>query len=90
MNLNELPNIGPGLAKRLESVGIESADDLKSSGARQAFLSLHSMDSTTCINTLFALEGALQGIRWHQLPVAEKLELTEFFKMVKTSGLSHT
>lgn len=88
MNLNELPNIGPDLVRRLQSVGIASADELKSAGAQKAFLKLITIDSTTCINTLYALEGAVQGIRWHQLDPDEKRVLLEFFKMVKSTGSS--
>jgi hypothetical protein len=32
---------------------------------------------------LYALEGAIQGIRWHNLPKARKEELLHFFNQTK-------
>jgi DNA transformation protein and related proteins len=32
---------------------------------------------------LFALEGAIQGIRWHNLDKNRKTELTEFYNRLK-------
>lgn len=32
--------------------------------------------------TLYAIEGAIQGIRWHNLEKSRKEELKEFFGMV--------
>ena len=32
-----------------------------------------------CINMLYALEGAIQGIRWHGLSRERKEELKEFY-----------
>ncbi|MCO5266363.1 MAG: TfoX/Sxy family protein [Lentimicrobium sp.] len=89
MNLNELPNIGPGLVKKLKQVGIETVEDLTQTGAQQAFIRLHVLDHTVCINTLMALEGALKGIRWHHLQPSEKQMLHEFFQQVKASHHSN-
>ena len=89
MNLNELPNIGPELVKKLKQVGIETAEDLMQTGAQQAFIRLHVLDHTVCINTLMALEGALKGIRWHHLQPSEKQMLREFFQQVKASHHSN-
>ena len=38
--LSTLPNIGAELEKKLKVVGIETAEDLKSLGSKQAFLKL--------------------------------------------------
>ena len=40
---------------------------------------IKTIDNDACINMLFALEGAIQGIRWHGLDKKRKAELTEFF-----------
>ncbi|MBK9359341.1 MAG: TfoX/Sxy family DNA transformation protein [Bacteroidales bacterium] len=85
MKLNELPNIGSELAKRIESAGFETVESLKEAGSRQVFLALNEMDPTVCINTLYALEGAVRSIRWHSLPREDKLDLNEFYKLVKSS-----
>ncbi|MCB9015554.1 MAG: TfoX/Sxy family protein [Lentimicrobiaceae bacterium] len=89
MNLNELPNIGPGLVKKLKQVGIETAEDLAQTGAEQAFIRLDALDHTVCINTLMALEGALKGIRWHQLQASDKQMLRLFFQQVKAGHTSN-
>ncbi len=83
--LSELPNIGKELENRLERIGIKSAQQLKDAGSIRVFQQLHTMDTTACINTLYALEGAIQGIRWHQLESDVKQELKHFFKMLKLS-----
>lgn len=85
MKLNELPNIGSELAKRIESAGFETVESLKEAGSRQVFVALNEIDPSVCINTLYAVEGAVRNIRWHSLPPDDKLDLNEFFKLVKSS-----
>lgn len=80
-DLSKLPNIGNALAVRLEEVGIKSENELKILGSEKVFLLLKGIDPTTCINTLFALEGAVQGIRWHNLDKVKKEELKMFFDL---------
>ena len=62
-NLSELPNIGNAVANQLKQVGILDEDDLKSIGAEQAWLKIQQIDKTACINKLYALEGAISGIK---------------------------
>ena len=85
MKMNELPNIGSELAKRIESAGFETVESLKEAGSRQVFLALNEMHPSVWINTLYALEGAVRSIRWHSLPREDKLDLNEFCKLVKSS-----
>jgi DNA transformation protein and related proteins len=80
--LSKLPNIGKELENRLNNVGINSADEFKRIGSQKAFQLLHASDPTTCINTLMALEGAIQQIRWHDLDPVKKQELNEFFQLL--------
>lgn len=77
--LSTLPNIGAELAKRLKAVGIDSPNQLQFLGAEDAFIRLREVDPSVCINQLFALEGAIQGIRWHGLDSLRKLELKDFY-----------
>lgn len=81
-DLSQLPNIGKVLKDRLIEVGINTSSDLKSIGSEQAFLALRERDPEACINELLALEGAIQGIRWHVLNESRKAELKEFHKLV--------
>ncbi|HAF27905.1 MAG TPA: competence protein TfoX [Bacteroidales bacterium] len=82
-DLTKLPNIGKVVAEQLKKVGIESAEELKQIGSENAFIRLKTIDPGACISMLCALEGAVQGIRWHQLRPERKQELLEFLKMVE-------
>lgn len=84
-NLEELPNIGKTLAEKLKLVGIENSHDLKSVGSENAIIKIATVEKSTCINMLYALEGAIQGIRWHQIDKFRKLELREFYSKIITN-----
>ncbi len=81
-DLTSLPNIGSKLAEKLKQVGIESPHSLRSIGSENAFARIKAIDSNACLDMLYALEGAIQGIRWHSLDVAKKNELKDFFKSI--------
>jgi DNA transformation protein and related proteins len=81
--LSKLPNIGRVLAEQLETVGISTSSQLKTAGSEDAFSRLATLDESACINMLYALEGAIQGIRWHDLSLERKKELLEFFHFCK-------
>ena len=78
MELEKMINIGSGLAKRLNDAGVNCAEDLISIGSKQAFLKTKAIYPDACINSLFALEGAIRNIRWHHLPSKVKSDLKEF------------
>jgi DNA transformation protein len=82
-DLTTLPNLGKEVSRRLREVGINSADELKKVGSEQAYLRLRAIDPGACYCMLCGLEGAIQGIRWHNLPPERKTELKEFINMVK-------
>ncbi|HAN18219.1 MAG: competence protein TfoX [Bacteroidetes bacterium GWC2_33_15] len=84
--LTSLPNIGKELAKTLQQVGIKSGEELKQVGSENAFIRIKTIDPSACINKLCALEGAVQGIRWHNLSKERKQELKEFLKMVEKNA----
>ena len=82
--LTELPNIGKTLAEKLSLVGITTEAELQSEGSENAIIKLATLDdSGVCINMLYALEGAIQGIRWHHLDKDRKRELREFYSQLK-------
>lgn len=84
--LIELPNIGKTLAKKLNNIGILNEQDLKQLGSEKALIKIATIENSgACINMIYALEGAIQGIRWHALDKERKLELKEFYKMSKIS-----
>ena len=82
-SLTQLPNIGKEVSQRLIEVGINSPNELKLVGTEQTFLRLKAVDPGACYCMLCGIEGAIQGIRWHQLPVERKNELRHFFEMTK-------
>ena len=77
-DLTQLPNIGKILAEDLLAAGIANAQTLKDMGAKNAFLALKMDDPGACFNKLCALEGAVEGIRWHHLTPDKKAELKAF------------
>ena len=81
--LTDLPNIGKVVAEKLKEVGIASPEELRKVGAEQAFIRLQTIDDGACLCMLQGLEGAVQGIRWHNLPKERKEELKQFFRMKK-------
>ncbi len=83
--LHKLPNIGKTLADKLKRAEINSGEDLINIGSEQAFIRIETIDESACINMLYALEGAVQGIRWHGLSQERKKELKDFYDMIMTN-----
>lgn len=81
--LTKLPNIDKTLADKLIEVNITNSDDLINVGSERAFIKLNTIDNSSSINILYALEGALQGINIHSLDNETKKELKEFYDFVK-------
>ena len=81
--LTDLPNIGKTLAEKLNAIGIENVQDLKKMGSENAIIKIATIkNSGACINMLYALEGAIQGIKWHGLDKQRKQQLKEFYKIL--------
>lgn len=77
--LSKLPNIGKTLEDQLTKAGIQTVSQLKKAGSREAWLKIKALDPSACYNRLCALEGALRGIRWHDLDEETKAELKMFY-----------
>jgi len=80
-DLSQQINIGKELEKKLIKAGIDNFKELKTKGSEKSFLLIRAFDNEACINMLYALEGAIQGIRWHNLSLEKKKELKLFFDM---------
>jgi DNA transformation protein len=80
--LTDLPNIGTVLADTLRRVGIQTPADLKAAGSVEALLRIRRqiVDDKACANKLYALEGAIRGVRWHDIPQDERAELWRRFQ----------
>jgi DNA transformation protein len=81
--LAQMPNIGKVVADKLIQAGITTPEELREIGSEQAFTRIQTIDETACLSMLQGLEGAVQGIRWHNLPKERKEELKQFFRMRK-------
>lgn len=81
--LNSMPNIGKTLENKLNSIGINSGEELVKIGSKEAFIKIRANDTTSCLNMLCALEGAIQGIRWHNLDDSTKVDLKGFYELLK-------
>ncbi len=77
--LSKLPNIAEELELQLNEVGITTVEQLKEAGSREAWLRIQANDPSACIMRLSALEGAIQGMRWHYLSDDTKQLLKEFY-----------
>ena len=78
--LTESPNIGSTLADLLKEIGITHQEELVEMGSTEAIMQLASIDrNRVCLLMLYALEGAVQGIRWHGLSEIRKDELKDFY-----------
>lgn len=81
--LTSMMNIGREMARKLDSVGIGSAEELIRSGAEQAFLKLKERYPNVCLVHLYALEGAVCDMEFNGLPESRKKELKEFSDFLK-------
>lgn len=82
-SLNQLPNLGPVIIQKLFQADIQSAEQLRTVGSTKAFLAIERHDPSACLSMLYALEGAVEGIRWHSLDSEKKRELKRFFQNKK-------
>lgn len=77
--LQKLPNIGKVVEGLLTAVEINTPEELLTIGSKEAFLRIRSVDPTACLNMLYGLEGAVQGIRDTKLSPETKQDLKTFF-----------
>ena len=80
-SLAELPNIGPTIENRLNEVGVHTRADLKKLGAVNAYLRIcakYPHQTIPVCYYLYALQGALMGRHWDDLP--ERLKNDLLFK----------
>lgn len=78
--LSNLPNIGKVVEEQLLRVGIDSAEELKRIGAREAWLRIQQIDESACIHRLMALEGAIRGVKKSMLSDEVKADLKVFYQ----------
>lgn len=81
--LTSMRNIGKEIEKKLKSVGIGTAEELKQLGSKDAFFRLKSHYPNVCLVHLYTLEGAIKDIEYNQLSEETKLSLKEYSDWLK-------
>jgi TfoX-like protein len=81
--IDTLPGIGPVTQGRLEEAGIRSVSDLRAMGAIEAYRRLKFMlPRQVSLNALYALEAALRGCHWLDLPQDVKAALQQQGRLI--------
>ena len=83
MRLIEMKNIGAEIEKKLNSVGIMSAEELSNLGEKEAFVRLKSKYPEVCLVHLYSLYGAINDINFNMLPEDIKEGLESFNNTLK-------
>lgn len=78
--LQKLQNIGRVTEKLLSAVEINTPEKLIEMGSKEAFLGIRVLDPTACLNMLYGLEGAVQGIKDTELSIETRQDLKTFYK----------
>jgi len=66
--LTDLPNVGRVLEQNLLAAGITTPEQLREVGVKEAFIRIKMQDPTACVQMLYGLAGAVEGIRGHASP----------------------
>lgn len=67
-SLRSLVNIGPKIEKKLQAIGIATADDFMARDPYEVFANLRTtVDPTLCRCALASLVGARLGMRWPEV-----------------------
>ena len=72
-----LPNIGPKLAAALRAVGVADAETLRERGSEAVWRDMREQGLFDDATSLQALEGAVRGMRWHDLDRGLRARLVE-------------
>ena len=71
----KLRNIGPKSAAWLRQTGIRTQEDLEAVGSLAAFVRVKRAGFKPSLNLLYALEGAILGCHWQEIPEERRNEL---------------
>lgn len=77
-----MAGLGKTMEKKLHTVGIHSAEELREIGSKQAVFRLKELYPNTCVVILYHLEAAIQGVEIKQLSEACKADLKAYFKQL--------
>ncbi len=66
------------IRKKIKKIGINSAEDLKKIGSKEAFFQLKMRFPEVCLVHLYTLEGAITDTDFNKLSEETKKDLKEF------------
>ena len=75
MSGEKIKNIGPKSMAWLRQTGIRTLDELKIAGALSAYVRIKRAGFKPSLNLLYAMEGAILGCHWQELPADRRNEL---------------
>ena len=81
--LTSMLNIGKEIKKKLKSIGICTAEELRQTGSKEAFFRLKTRYSNVCLVHLYTLQGAIDDIEYNQLSDETKRDLKKFSDKLK-------
>lgn len=84
--LTSMMNIGREMSRKLASVGIDTAEELIFTGAKEAFSRLKKAYPNVCLVHLYVLEGAVTNTEYNALSAGKKKELKEFSDYLKAGS----
>lgn len=82
-DLISMRNIGKELERKLKLTGIESAEDLKRTGSKEAYFKLKLRFPEVCAVHLYALQGAIDNIDFNALSEETRKDLKAFSDKLK-------
>ena len=81
--LMKMPYIGLTIAHKLDEIGVKNQQQLRELGSENALIRISELENNgVCLDLLYALEGAVQGIRWHALDKGRRQELEHFYRAI--------
>ena len=76
--LSSLKNIGKEIERKLKTIGINSAEELKEIGSKDTWFRLKLKYPEICLVHLYTLEGAIRDTEYNQLSEETKKDLKAF------------
>jgi len=83
MELTTLKNIGVEMKRKLNTVNINSTEDLIEIGSKDAFFRLKVEYPEICLVHLYTLQGAIDNVNFNMLSQEVKENLKEFSDSLK-------
>ena len=77
--LTSIRNIGREIERKLNLIGICSAEELTRLGSKEAFLQLKMRYPNVCLVHLYTLQGAIDQLPYNRLPDEVRRDLKDFY-----------